>query len=715
MFSWMARGDRRTRWWDVFRGPSAGAGALTLILCLVVCLADRERAGAQVPDTGPGRPLIPPPSIGAGRVPARDLFIGRAPEIPAGGVEKVSAAGEAAAVPAAVSAPIVPGTPTGLPLTPTPYFTPGAEKYIKQALGPDNIMEVIVGRLQIFNLVKAPSRIQIGDESVGNYALLSPTELSLQGLRVGTTVLNMWFQEPGEKNNKLISFLVRVLPDPDARARLERAYKNLENEVNKAFPNSKISLLLVGDKLGVYGQARDVAEANFIMRMIQANVLPRTADSPDLGRSAAADPVNYANYQYGNDPAFHRNVVNMIRVVGEQQVQLHVQVVEVNRAAARSIGLNFAVFRNSGHFFVGGTTNNLGIGQTGSGFSSFSSGLTNTTSLTGLGGIPNLPVALDFGQIQLAIAALQSLSYARYLAEPNLVAINGQTAQFQVGSLLPVPVLSGASNNNSNLEGVNFIPTGVQLAFTPYHHRPGPRPADDQCRDQRPRHQLRADHHRRGRRPQPGDAELLDDRGTTGGPDPCRGGLDREQAGIRRQPPAVPGLCPPVEPPRGLRQHLQHGEGDGDPGDAAADSASGMRSGAAAAGRGDPGAERLRVLHPRSAREPHRPRLSQHGPNGLQPEAGVPHDGADDAERSVGSEHRSSGRSDRRGFDAGAGQDRRAAARAQDAAARRSDQHERWAGFHELWNSRSALNGMSRTTVIHRSGQMIHEHRSKDT
>src|SRR5262249_55145215 len=109
--------------------------------------------------------------------------------------------------------------------------------------------------------------------------------------------------------------------------------------------------------------------------------------------------------------------------------------------------------------------NLLGTGA--GGFAPFTAGGLGTGGLGGLGGgIANIPVALDHGQILLAIAALRSLSYARYLAEPNLVAINGQTATFQVGSLLPVPVLTGSAV--SSLQGVNFIPTGVLLSFTPF-------------------------------------------------------------------------------------------------------------------------------------------------------------------------------------------------------------------------------------------------------
>src|SRR5205085_10926860 len=52
------------------------------------------------------------------------------------------------------------------------------------------------------------------------------------------------------------------------------------------------------------------------------------------------------------------------------------------------------------------------------------------------------------------------------LAEPNLVTMNGQTANFQAGGQFPVPVVTGFTT--AGLQGVNFIPFGVQLSFTPY-------------------------------------------------------------------------------------------------------------------------------------------------------------------------------------------------------------------------------------------------------
>src|SRR6185295_14138340 len=70
----------------------------------------------------------------------------------------------------------------------------------------------------------------------------------------------------------IISYLVRVSPDPDARDRLEKAFKELEREINLAFPNSRIELVLVGNKVLVTGQAHDIVDATNILRVVRAHV-----------------------------------------------------------------------------------------------------------------------------------------------------------------------------------------------------------------------------------------------------------------------------------------------------------------------------------------------------------------------------------------------------------------------------------------------------------
>ena len=74
--------------------------------------------------------------------------------------------------------------------------------------------------------------------------------------------------------------------------------------------------------------------------------------------------------------------------------------------------------------------------------------------------------ARDEGFDAIALEALKTLSYAKSLAEPTLVAMNGQPANFLAGGQFPVPVVTG--NTFSGLQGVTYIPYGVSLNFVPY-------------------------------------------------------------------------------------------------------------------------------------------------------------------------------------------------------------------------------------------------------
>ena len=58
------------------------------------------------------------------------------------------------------------------------------------------------------------------------------------------------------------------------------------------------------------------------------------------------------------------------------------------------------------------------------------------------------------------------MHYAKSLAEPLLTTSNGKAANFLAGGEFPVPVVTG--NAYGGLQGVSFVPYGVQLNFTPY-------------------------------------------------------------------------------------------------------------------------------------------------------------------------------------------------------------------------------------------------------
>jgi pilus assembly protein CpaC len=424
--------------------------------------------------------IAPPPTpVAHHQAAAPDKVPQPAEPAPAGGaLQPMPPAGGAPRPGDAVPMPrILPGShprlevlPVGVkpPVGTTPEATPQVrekfKKYVGNFIDPEDTIEMVIGRPRLWYLKEAPFRIQVADERIMSYTIIGnrPTELSLLGQYVGSTVLNLWFGDRDDINKQtVLSFLVHVLPDPEAKERLERIYKALEDELNRAFPDAYICLFLVGDKLVVSGQAKDAIEAVKILQILRANA--PTQGVSNTGQPAAQNiPVSQVNLNLnGPYPDIsgqprqalenyllqgETNIINMMRIPGEQQVMLKVTVAEVNRAAARQIGLlNASVANNSGVVF----TENTQFAAQG------------TTAAAG-----NISAVLDNGKVNLGIAALRNVNLARSLAEPNLVTLNGQPAFFQAGGEFPVPVVTGATA--VGLEGVSFVPFGVTLNFIPY-------------------------------------------------------------------------------------------------------------------------------------------------------------------------------------------------------------------------------------------------------
>jgi pilus assembly protein CpaC len=423
-----------------------------------VVVPDLPKAPIVLPDVNqiqePVVPILPPPQM-FGPHQFRLPFLGNTPKM-------------------------IGGTPR-----PTTETVQRYNKYVKEMVDPEMTLELVQGQTRLMVFKQVPKRIQIADDYIAGYTLLETKELSLLGRNVGSTVLTFWFVDPKDGKESILTYQVKVLPDPEYRVRLDRVYKALAEEINRSFPNSVVNLAMVGDKLVLSGHAKDIADAAHILRIVRANApmpynnQPRARDTariPFDRQKAGRDPNDPVQgepvppgldeYELGNS---HPYIINLLRINGEQQVMLRVTVAEVNRAAARSIGLNFTIFNAKGQAVFSNQTGSIltgGITQTGFAGSTIVPLNLANGAVQGAGAFNNLNALLDNGQVQLAISALRDLNYARSLAEPTLVTLNGQTANFQAGGQFPVPVVAGYTN--VGLQGVNFVPYGVQLAFTPY-------------------------------------------------------------------------------------------------------------------------------------------------------------------------------------------------------------------------------------------------------
>ncbi len=165
-------------------------------------------------------------------------------------------------------------------------------------------------------------------------------------------------------------------------------------------------------------------------------------------------------------------VRNQLTVAGVQQTMLRVVVAEVNKEAVRQLGFNWAIGGGdwTRDFFF---ANNVG-GLNPTVFTS--NGSTNiggsptpqiTYSVFPVGNGPgtNLTFGFPRAEFQVFMQALRQNSLARVLAEPNLVAISGQTATFLAGGEVPIPVTQGGAVAGSIT--IEYKEFGIRLAFTP--------------------------------------------------------------------------------------------------------------------------------------------------------------------------------------------------------------------------------------------------------
>lgn len=376
-------------------------------------------------------------------------------------------------------------------------------QFIDNPIDPEMTLDLIQGRTRLLPLKQVPKRIQVTDDSILDYNPLEPNQLALLGRNVGITVLTFTFVDPQDKTKEVIlGYYVRVLPDPEWKRRLEQAYSDLETQINRTFHDSHVCLRLVGDKLVISGHVKDIFDANQILRLVRANAPAPTRDG--MGGHSQASRIPVDRQAAGKDPNETAGgkqlpwspglenylvdgpawLVNLLRIPGEQQVNLKVTLAEVNRAAARSIGLNFTLINNAGMPYFANATGDittgalapsLGFGLGGFGLGGGAAGANGIVPQTpgiapGAGGFVNLPFNLDNGQVRIAFSALKALHYAKFLAEPNLTTMNGQTATFDAGGSFPVPIISsgGGGYSGYGLQGVTFVPYGVHLEFTPY-------------------------------------------------------------------------------------------------------------------------------------------------------------------------------------------------------------------------------------------------------
>lgn len=139
-----------------------------------------------------------------------------------------------------------------------------------------------------------------------------------------------------------------------------------------------------------------------------------------------------------------KKVVNLLRISAPQQVMLEVKIAEVSKNLLDKLGSSVNLTRTT------------------------SSGL-NTYSLISnfLSGGGGLLQALRIGRGALSLDAEKTDGLVRVLAEPNIMAISGQSASFLSGGKIFIPVSQSNGTGNGSTITLEEKEFGVALKFTP--------------------------------------------------------------------------------------------------------------------------------------------------------------------------------------------------------------------------------------------------------
>ena len=142
-------------------------------------------------------------------------------------------------------------------------------------------------------------------------------------------------------------------------------------------------------------------------------------------------------------------VLNTLQAPKSQQVMLKVKIAEVQRSTSKALGLSTNAFFNNGSEslrFLSGFINPQAIAQ--------------GTATFRLGDV----------DIAMLFDALEEKGVLSTLAEPTLVAVSGETANFLAGGEFPIPVggsVEQDEDSSNRTTTIQFKEFGVRLSYTP--------------------------------------------------------------------------------------------------------------------------------------------------------------------------------------------------------------------------------------------------------
>ncbi|MFZ2017548.1 MAG: type II and III secretion system protein family protein [Methyloceanibacter sp.] len=270
---------------------------------------------------------------------------------------------------------------------------------------------------------------------------------------------------------------------------IERDLSGLSSLLDRLLPNSNIQVQGIGERVVLTGTVTSPLDATRACEVVTSflGALDQQTGSSASGGGSAITVNSSGGGSSGSsgnggsgiaNACETTNVINMLTVEGREQVLLKVSVVEMERNIVKQFGVDLNALVDSGNFAFAALSdlpfpiNVAGKGVLAPFLTSTEPGLAgnNAAFPTSAPANPTVGNSSGFGgqwqssgsRVQSVLRALEEDGLLHTLAEPNLTAISGETANFLAGGEFPIPIAQQLGTIS-----VEFKKFGIGLAFTP--------------------------------------------------------------------------------------------------------------------------------------------------------------------------------------------------------------------------------------------------------
>ena len=270
--------------------------------------------------------------------------------------------------------------------------------------GATKFVPIGVGKTVVIDLPRDAKDVLVADPKIANAVVRTSRRAYLIGVAVGQT--NVFFFDAS--GAQIVGFDIAVTRD----------LNGIRTALKRMFPDSDITIEGLADGVMLNGTAQSPIESQ---------------QAFDLATRLAGDA----------------KVVNNIAVRGRDQVMLKVTVAEMQRDVIKQLGIDLSGTLTSGSKVLNFSNANP--------FPAFGQALVSSNAVTA-----------SINGVNATLRAMERAGVIRTLAEPNLTAISGETANFMAGGEFPIPAGFTCDPTTRNCQTqIQFKKFGVGLNFTP--------------------------------------------------------------------------------------------------------------------------------------------------------------------------------------------------------------------------------------------------------